>query len=234
MAGIRINKYLADCGVCSRREADRWILEGKVTINGNLAGPGDKVEEGDSVIFQGKVIKQQEKRIVIAFYKPVGVTCSEKDAHAKHLVKEYIKIPERVTYAGRLDKDSEGLLLLTNDGYLIDYMMRAVNQHEKEYIVKVNKEIDDAFLKKMSEPMFLPELEVTTRSCKITQDGKYTFHIILTQGFNRQIRRMCKECGYEVKQIKRIRIMNISLGKLRPGEYRFLSEDEIALIEAVK
>lgn len=234
MAGIRINKYLADCGVCSRREADRWIADGKVTINGKLAGPGDKVEDGDSVTFQGKVIKQQEKRIVIAFYKPVGVTCSEKDVHAKHLVKEYIKIPERVTYAGRLDKDSEGLLLLTNDGYLIDYMMRAVNRHEKEYVVKVNKEIDDAFLKKMSEPMFLPELEVTTRPCKVSQDGKYTFHIVLTQGFNRQIRRMCKECGYEVKQIKRIRIMNISLGKLQPGEYRFLSEEEIALIESAK
>jgi len=227
MASVRVNKFLADCGICSRREADSLIAHGLVTINGKIASNGDKVNDGDQVTFRGKPLKQQEKQIVLAFYKPVGVTCSEKDVHAKHLVKEYIKIDERVTYAGRLDKDSEGLLLMTNDGYLIDYMMRAVNHHEKEYIVKVNKEIDDAFIKKMSAPMFLPELEVTTRECKVEKIGKYTFKIILTQGFNRQIRRMCKECGFEVKQLKRVRIMNVNLGKLLPGEFRYLSEEEI-------
>lgn len=230
MGGVRINKYLADCGVCSRREADSYIDQKKVTINGNVAKAGDRVEDGDTVTYLGRVLNKQDKKIVLAFYKPVGVTCTEKDAHAKKLVKDYIHIDERVTYAGRLDKDSEGLLLMTNDGYLIDYMMRAVNHHEKEYIVKVNKEITEDFVHDMSEPMFLPELDVTTRPCKVTKEGKYTFRIVLTQGYNRQIRRMCKVCGYEVKQLKRVRIMNITLGKLMPGEYRELTEQEISEI----
>lgn len=228
MAETRINKFLADCGICSRREADRFIQEGLVKINGQISGSGDKVKDEDEVTFRGKVIKKQEKKIVIAFYKPVGVTTSEKDVHAKQLVKDYIKIEERVTYAGRLDKESEGLLLLTNDGYLIQHMMKAVNEHEKEYVVKINKEIDESFLEHMRAPMFLPELEVKTRPCVVEKIGKYTFRIILTQGLNRQIRRMCKVCGAEVKQLKRIRIMNISLGDLKPGAYRFLNDDEIA------
>lgn len=227
MESIRINKFLADCGVCSRREADKLIAQGKVKIGDKIAENGDRVGDGDRVFLNGRALNTVEKNIVLAFYKPVGVTCSEKDVHAKHLVKEYIKIKERVTYAGRLDKDSEGLLLMTNDGYLIDYMMRAVNHHEKEYVVKVNKEITSEFVEKMSKGMFLPELEVTTRPCQVTAIGKFTFKIVLTQGFNRQIRRMCKECGYEVKQLKRIRIMNVELGTLQPGQFRYLTEEEV-------
>lgn len=227
MESVRINKFLADCGVCSRRDADKLIAQGRVRIGQKIAENGDRVSDKDIVYLNGKAINKVERTIVIAFYKPVGVTCSERDEHAKHLVKEYIKIKERVTYAGRLDKDSEGLLLMTNDGYLIDYMMRAVNHHEKEYVVKVNKEITEEFVQKMSGGIYLPELDVTTRPCELKVEGKYTFKIILTQGYNRQIRRMCKECGYEVKQLKRIRIMNIELKKLLPGQFRYLTDQEI-------
>ncbi len=227
MESVRINKFLADCGVCSRRDADKLIMQGKVRIGQKIAENGDRVSGDDIVYLNGKALNKVEKNIVIAFYKPVGVTCSERDEHAKHLVKEYIKIKERVTYAGRLDKDSEGLLLMTNDGYLIDYMMRAVNHHEKEYVVKVHKEITEEFIQKMSGGIYLPKLEVTTRPCTLEAMGKYTFRIVLTQGYNRQIRRMCKECGYEVKQLKRTRIMNIELGKLLPGQFRYLTEQEI-------
>lgn len=223
----RLNKYLADCGVCSRREADRLIEEGRVQVNGQAAGMGCRVTETDKVTVNGKTLTGKTENVVLAFYKPVGVTCTEKDKHAERIVNDYVKYPVRVTYAGRLDKESEGLLLLTNDGNLIEAMMRGANGHEKEYVVKVNKEITVDFLKKMEAGVYLKELSVQTRPCKVERIGKYTFRIILTQGLNRQIRRMCKELGYNVVQLKRERVINIKLGKLTPGGYRKLTGDEL-------
>lgn len=223
----RLNKYLADCGVCSRREADKLIEAGKVTVNGTVAGMGSKVSETDKVQVNGKTLQGKSKNVVLAFYKPVGVTCTEKDKHAEKIINDFIKYPVRVTYAGRLDKDSEGLLLLTNDGKLIDAMMRGANRHEKEYVVKVDKEITEDFVKKMSAGMYLEELKSNTRPCQVEKVGKFTFRIILTQGLNRQIRRMCKTLGYEVTSLKRERVMNIKLGKLVPGKYKEVTGEEL-------
>lgn len=224
---VRLNKYLADCGVCSRREADKLIEQGRVMVNGLTAATGCRVMEQDSIVVNGKQIQGKPPKVVLAFYKPVGVTCTEKDKHAEKIINNYVKYPVRVTYAGRLDKDSEGLLLLTNDGDLIEAVMRGAHRHEKEYVVKVDKEITSPFLEKMAAGIYLQELECTTRPCQIRQTGKYSFQIILTQGLNRQIRRMCKACGYEVRQLKRIRIMNIGLEKLTPGKYREVQGQEL-------
>ena len=227
MEATRLNKYLAQCGVCSRREADKLIEAGKVLVNGQIADMGCKVTEVDVVQVGKKVLGGKAKTAVLAFYKPVGVTCTEKDKYAEKMVNDYIDYPVRVTYAGRLDKDSEGLLLLTNDGDLINALMRGANGHEKEYIVKVNKEITDTFLEQMQKGVYLEELDVKTRPCKVEQIGKLTFRIVLTQGLNRQIRRMCKTFGYEVVQLKRVRIMNVLLGKLIPGQYREITGEEL-------
>lgn len=227
MEGTRLNKYLAECGVCSRREADKLIESGAVLVNGRVAEMGCKVTEADEVRV-GKKVLGKARKAVLAFYKPVGVTCTEKDKYAEKIINDYVKYPVRVTYAGRLDKDSEGLLLLTNDGDLIDAVMRGVHQHEKEYIVKVNKELTDDFVKKMSTGVYLPELKVTTRPCEVERVGKFTFRIVLTQGLNRQIRRMCKELDYQVASLKRVRVMNIKLNKLVPGKYREIEGEELA------
>lgn len=226
MEQIRLNKYLAQCGVCSRREADRLIAQGRVLINGLTAVVGQSVSEQDSISVNGKAVCGREEKKLLAFYKPVGVTCTEKDRYAEKIIKDVVSCPVRVTYAGRLDKDSEGLLILTNDGDLIDAMMRGANRHEKEYIVKADKEISEEFLRKMSAGVYLREPDITTRECKVEQIGRYTFKIILTQGVNRQIRRMCQACGYQVKSLKRVRVMNICLGNLKPGEYREVSAEE--------
>lgn len=226
MEGTRLNKYLAECGVCSRREADKLIESGKVLVNGEIAATGCKVTDADEVRV-GKKVLGKVKKVVLAFYKPVGVTCTEKDKYADKIVNDYVKYPVRVTYAGRLDKDSEGLLLLTNDGDLIEAVMRGVHQHEKEYIVKVNKEVTKEFLQKMAAGVYLPELKVCTRACQVEAVGKFTFKIILTQGLNRQIRRMCKELGYEVTSLKRVRVMNIQINKLMPGQYREVTGEEL-------
>ena len=226
MEGTRLNKYLAECGVCSRREADKLIESGKVFVNGHPATMGTRVTESDEVCV-GKKVLGKAKKVVLAFYKPIGVTCTEKDKYADKIVNDYVKYPVRVTYAGRLDKDSEGLLLLTNDGDLIEAVMRGVHQHEKEYIVKVNKEVTEDFLQKMAAGVYLPELKVRTRACKVEAVGKFTFKIILTQGLNRQIRRMCKEMGYEVTSLKRVRVMNIKLNKLTPGQFREVTGEEL-------
>ncbi|MGN0307520.1 MAG: pseudouridine synthase [Lachnospiraceae bacterium] len=223
----RINKYLAEAGICSRREADKLIQAGLVKINETVAESGSRVRAGDRVTLRGKPVTAMEEVHVLAYYKPIGVTCTEKDAHAKRVVTGEIRYPIRVTYAGRLDKDSEGLLLMTNDGGLIHELMRAANFHEKEYLVKVNKEITEEFLGKMAAGVYLKELEVTTRACQVERVGKYTFSIILTQGLNRQIRRMCQALGYEALSLKRIRVANIMLGKLKPGEYRRLDKEEL-------
>ncbi|MBQ8822551.1 MAG: pseudouridine synthase [Lachnospiraceae bacterium] len=223
----RLNKYLAECGICSRREADKLIESGKVFVNGHVASMGEKVTGEDEVWVGKKALGGKPKTTVLAFYKPVGVTCTEKDKYAEKIINDFINLPYRVTYAGRLDKDSEGLLLLTNDGDLIDAVMRGAHRHEKEYVVKVNKEITPEFVEKMEKGVYLKELEQTTRPCQVKPIGKYTFHITLTQGLNRQIRRMCKENGYEVTHLKRIRIMNVELGKLTPGKYRELTDEEL-------
>lgn len=224
---MRLNKYLAQCGVCSRRDADKLIEQGKVLVNGQVAGMGQQVEETDTVSIGKKILQGKRSCKVLAFYKPVGVTCTERDPHAEKKIMDLIHYPERLTYAGRLDKDSEGLILLTNDGDLINAMMRGANRHEKEYIVKTDREITPDFLDKMRNGVYLKELDITTRGCRIEKTGKYTFRIILTQGVNRQIRRMCEACGVKVKALKRIRVMNILLGELKPGEWREITGEEL-------
>lgn len=227
MDTIRLNKYLADCGVCSRRDADKLIGQGVVTIDGKTAVTGMKVTGQESICVRGKKIAGRDKKVVLAYYKPVGVVCTERDPHAKKIVTEEVKYPVRVTYAGRLDKESEGLLLMTNDGMLIDAMMRGANGHEKEYIVKSSKEWTREALDRLREGVYLEEMQMTTRPCVIEQLGPRTIRMILTQGINRQIRRMCKTQGYEVESLKRTRVINIELTGLKPGEYRELTEEEI-------
>lgn len=226
----RLNKYLASCGVCSRREADRLIEEGRVVVNGEKAMTGMQVCDKDQVLVNGRPVHGKNEKVVLAYYKPVGVVCTEKDRFADKKITDMVKFPVRVTYAGRLDKDSEGLLLLTNDGGLIDAMMRGSADHEKEYVVKVNKEVSDEFIHKMESGVYLTELDIKTKPCKIEKTGKFTFKIILTQGVNRQIKRMAKEMGYHVIAIKRIRVMNVLLSGLTPGQYRQLSEDELQVL----
>ena len=231
----RLNKYLADCGICSRREADRLIESGRVYVNGRCAEMGMRISETDEVTVDGRSLPKQNAKVVLAFYKPLGVTCTEKDRHAEKTIRDVVNYSTRVTYAGRLDKDSEGLLLLTNDGDLINGLMRAANYHEKEYVVRVNKPVTEEFLRRMSEGVFLQELDVRTRPCRTEQIGKFSFRIILTQGLNRQIRRMCRELGYQATGIKRIRVANILLGDMKPGEIRPLEKEELeALYRAVE
>ncbi len=224
---VRLNKYMAQCGICSRRDADKLIEQGRVTVNGQIATAGMQVSSADEICVNRKQISGKPKKVVLAYYKPIGVTCTEKDAHAEKILTKLINYPVRVTYAGRLDKDSEGLLLLSNDGDLINAMMRGAHGHEKEYVVKVGTEITPEFLQKMSAGVHLQELERTTRPCQVEQIGKYTFRIILTQGLNRQIRRMCRTLGYQVKSLKRVRVMNITLDGLVPGKYREIAGEEL-------
>lgn len=224
---IRINKYLASCGICSRRDADKLIEMGKVYVNGVKASSGMKLDGSEEIIVNGKVVSGPERKAYLAFYKPVGVTVSEKDSHAERLIGELIDYPVRVTYAGRLDKDSEGLMLLTNDGDLIERMMRGANGHEKEYVVRIKNKVSDELIKKFKEGIYLKDLEQTTRPAFAERLSEYTFKVVLTQGLNRQIRRMCKACGAEVRSLKRVRVVNILLGDLKPGEYRELTGDEL-------
>ena len=225
---VRINKFLAEAGVASRRQADKLVESGQVTINGIKAKNADKVNDGDKVCVKGKQVFMQDEKHVVAFYKPEGVTCTKQDKYAKVTIDEVFQYPLRLNYAGRLDKDSKGLLIMTNDGDLIDRMMRARNHHEKEYIVKVNNAVTDDFIHKMSNGVYLDELEVTTRQCMVTKVGEYTFRIILTQGLNRQIRRMCASLGYKVESLMRVRVMNVELRNLKPGEYRRITGEELS------
>lgn len=223
---VRINKYLSSAGYCSRREADRLLEQGRVTIDGITAQMGSKVTEGQTVFVDGKSIIEEDEMILLAFYKPTGIVCTTTANQGDNNIVDYIGYPKRIYPVGRLDKDSEGLILMTNNGEMMDKILRSANGHEKEYIVTVNKEIDDSFIKAMSGGIYLAELDRTTKPCKVTALGKKTFRIILTQGLNRQIRRMCGTQGREVVQLKRIRIMNILLGDLKPGEYRNVTEAE--------
>ncbi len=226
----RLNKYLASCGVCSRREADRLIEEGRVTVNGATALPGMRVESKDRIAVNGRLLHGRDEKVVFAYNKPSGVTCTERDKYADKKISDVVKFPVRVTYAGRLDKDSQGLLLLTNDGVLIEAMMRGSAGHEKEYVVKTNQEVTQEFVRKMAAGVYLSELDVTTRPCEVEKVGKFTFRIILTQGLNRQIKRMARELGYHVRDIRRVRVVNIQLAGLKPGQFRQIKGEELRVL----
>ncbi|MFJ5767028.1 23S rRNA pseudouridine(2604) synthase RluF [Lysinibacillus sp. NPDC093210] len=220
---MRINKYLSETGIVSRRGADKWVEEGKVTINGIPATVGSQVETGDIVCVDGKEVKKEEQLVYIVLNKPVGIT-STTERHIKGNVVDFINHPLRIFHIGRLDKESEGLLLLTNDGDIVNKILRAENHHEKEYIVQVDKPITDQFIKKMSAGVDI--LDTTTLPCHVEKISDKVFKIILEQGLNRQIRRMCSALDYSVKRLQRIRIMNIKLGNLKVGQWRDLTDKE--------
>lgn len=227
---IRLNKYISDAGVCSRREADRLIESGRVTVDGKKAVPGMKVDSQQDVRIGKKKIVCREEKTVLAVYKPAGIVCTEDKREKRNIIR-FLNYPVRVTYAGRLDKDSEGLLIMTNDGDLINGMMRARYGHEKEYKVTVDKPITEFFLENMRKGVRITDrekhLDAVTRPCEVEKAGTYTFTIILTQGLNRQIRRMCEALGYKVTRLKRTRIMNVELGTMKPGERRELTKQEL-------
>ncbi len=222
----RINKYLSEVGFCSRRAADRFIEEGKVSINGEITEIGSKVEEGDQVEVEGqKIIKStKQKNIYLAFNKPIGIVCTTDRRVEPNNVIDFIKYPKRIFPIGRLDKPSEGLIFLTNDGDIVNKILRARNNHEKEYIVSVNRPINKDFIQRMSNGVEI--LETITKNCLVKQLGPKKFKIILTQGLNRQIRRMCESLGYEVKSLKRVRIMNIRLD-VPTGKFREFTKEEL-------
>lgn len=229
---IRLNKYLSEAGICSRREADRLIESGRVTVDGKRAETGMKVTDSQVVRVGKKEIHPKNEMVLLAVNKPVGVVCTEEKREKNNII-QFLKYPTRITYIGRLDKDSEGLLLMTNNGDIINKMMRAGNCHEKEYKVTVNKPITPEFVEKMGSGV--PILDTVTRECEVEMIGKYKFRIVLTQGLNRQIRRMCEYFGYKVTRLERVRVMNIELGNLKPGEYRKVTEAEIEkLYELIK
>lgn len=220
---MRLNKYLSDVGVCSRREADRWIEAGRVSVDGIVAVMGQKISRSQSVLVDGKPIKKEEEKVLLAFNKPKGIVCttSKKD---KDNIVDYLNYKTRIYPVGRLDKDSEGLILLTNQGELVDKILRGSNYHEKEYIVTVNKKLTPEFIRAMGKGV--PILDVITRPCEIEAIGTRTFRIILTQGLNRQIRRMCEYFDYRVVDLQRVRVMNIRLGRLKTGTYRKIAGTE--------
>lgn len=231
--GIRINKYLSQAGVLSRRKADEAIEKGRITINGTPAQSGDRVYPGDVVRYMGDIVTADNiRRVILAYNKPLGQVCTSRDAD-KNSIFRYIDYPDMLFYVGRLDQNSQGLLLLTNDGELANSIQKSRNNHEKEYVVRVDKRLTAAFVRGMSEGV---ELEIadddgnitrrTTKECKVRQIGQNSFRIILTEGINRQIRRMCEHFGYRVTYLKRVRVMNIGLGNLVTGEYRMLTRNE--------
>ena len=222
---VRLNKYISEAGLCSRREADRLIEAGRAQVDGKTAVPGQKVSDNQEILVDGKSISKEEEMVLLAVNKPRGVVCTTDKRWGDQTVEELIHYPKRVFYMGRLDKDSEGLLLMTNNGEILNKMMRAGNYHEKEYVVTVDKPVTDDFIKKMSTGVRI--LDQVTRPCKVTKVKKHVFNIVLTQGLNRQIRRMCGELGYNVQKLKRIRIMNIELGNLPVGQYRKVTDSEL-------
>jgi 23S rRNA pseudouridine2604 synthase len=226
--GTRINKFLSEAGYCSRRAADKLLEQGRITINGKVPELGTKVMEGDEVAVDGKPIELPDKApVYLAFHKPVGIVCTTDTRVEKTNIIDFINYPKRIFPIGRLDKPSEGLIFLTNDGDIVNKILRARNNHEKEYIVTVDKPIDDRFIYKMSNG--IPILDTVTRKCDVKQLSRNTFRIILTQGLNRQIRRMCEYLGYEVTRLKRVRIMNVELD-LPVGQRRDLTNEELAEI----
>lgn len=224
---VRLNKYISETGFCSRREADKLIEQGRVKIDGVKATTGMKVSKGQSVSIDGKSLKVENEFVYIALNKPVGITCTT-ESKIKGNIVDFINHEKRIFPIGRLDKDSQGLIFMTNDGDIVNKILRAGNNHEKEYIVTVNKPITDEFVKGMSNGV--PILGTVTKKCLVKKESKNSFRIILTQGLNRQIRRMCEYFGYEVKKLERIRIMNVSLGNLKIGSWRYLTKKELAEI----
>ena len=224
---ISLNKFISETGFCSRREADKLIEAGRVTVNGKLPKPGNRVTYDDVIKIDGQPLQQKEKPIYIAFNKPVGVS-STTDRKDKYNIIDFIKHPKRIFPIGRLDKPSEGLIFLTNDGDIVNKILRAGNNHEKEYMVTVDKPITPEFIKRMSNGINI--LDTVTQKCFVKQESKYVFRIILTQGLNRQIRRMCETLNYHVKNLVRIRIMNIALAGIAPGKWRYLTTSEIEAI----
>ena len=224
--GVRINKFLGSAGYCSRREADRLVGEGRVFIDGNMADMGSRVMPGQKVYVDGKAVVPEEENILIAVNKPRGIVCTTTDKQGANNIVDFLGCDKRIYPVGRLDKDSEGLLLMTNDGELMNNVLTGKNEYEKEYIVEVDKNLSDDFERRMSEPMYLKELDKTTRPCRVIKTGKKTFRIILKQGLNRQIRRMCSNLGYKVVKLKRIRIMNIELNDLPAGATRKIEGSE--------
>lgn len=225
----RLNKYISETGFCSRREADTLISEGRVSVNGQIAEMGLKVTDADNILVDNKPLKSKPKRVYIAYNKPVGVTCTTERKIKSNIVNA-INYPERIFPIGRLDRPSEGLIFLTNEGDIVNKILRAGNNHEKEYIVTVDKAIDDKFIHGMRSGV--PILGTVTKKCFVKKTGPKKFTITLTQGLNRQIRRMCEYFGYEVQTLKRVRIMNVNLNGLRAGEWRHLSEKEMSEINA--
>ncbi len=226
-AYIRLNKYLSEAGYCSRRQADRLIEEGRVTIDGQIAGVGSKVTPGQSVAVEGEIVKHEQRPILLAVNKPKGVVCTSERKWGDKLIEDLIDLPERLYPIGRLDKESEGLILMTNQGDLLNKILKSENSHEKEYIVRVDKPVREVDLHVMAAGMYLEELNRTTKPCRIRRIDDCTFRMILTQGLNRQIRRMCRARGYHVRFLRRVRIMNIELGSLASGEYRNVTPEEM-------
>lgn len=221
----RLNKAISDSGFCSRRQADKLIEQERVTVNDKLATLGDRAMPEDIIKVNGKLITENENLVYIALNKPIGITCTT-DTRIDGNVVDFINHKERIFHIGRLDKPSEGLLLMTNDGDIVNKILRAGNKHEKEYIVKVDRRITDDFIKRMSTGV--PILDTVTKKCEVEKVGRYVFKITLIQGLNRQIRRMCEHLGYEVVSLKRLRIMNIQLGNLKVGDWRDLSQNELS------
>lgn len=238
MEAIRLNKYLSEAGVCSRREADRLIEAGKVFVDGQPAVMGMRVSSGQEIRVGKKIVGgKKEGQVLLAVYKPPGVICTT-DRREKRNIVDYVGYPIRVFPVGRLDKDSEGLILMTNNGELVNRIMRASNYHEKEYLVTVDKPVTDAFLSRMAEGVHIRKeergkvlLDAVTRPCQVEKTGKCSFRVILTQGLNRQIRRMCEALGYHVTGLKRVRIINIALRGMKPGTWRKVTGQELADLE---
>jgi 23S rRNA pseudouridine2604 synthase len=223
---MRINKFLSECGICSRREADVLIEKGGVAVNGKPAGFGMQIEEGDIVCVNGDIVKPLARKTYLVFNKPKGIVCTSEKREENNII-DFLRLEKRITYAGRLDKDSEGLMILTDDGDLIDALMTGSNGHEKEYVVRTAQNVTDEKLKALSSGVFLKEINRTTLPCRVWRSGRNEFHIVLTQGINRQIRRMCKNTGLRVEELKRIRIENIELGSLKTGKYREFTDAEL-------
>ncbi|PKM22572.1 MAG: 23S rRNA pseudouridine(2604) synthase RluF [Gammaproteobacteria bacterium HGW-Gammaproteobacteria-14] len=227
--GIRLNKFISDTGVCSRREADRFIEEGRVKINGQIALMGTRVVDGDQVTLNGKPLRAKPPAVYLIYNKPVGVTCTT-DPRDRDNIVDAVRYPGgRIFPVGRLDKPSEGLILLTNDGDIVNKILRAGNAHEKEYVVTLDRPLANDFVRRMSAP--IPILDTMTKPCQVRQISTDTFNIVLTQGLNRQIRRMAEYLGYEVMRLRRVRVMNLRLGGLRPGQWRELTPAEMAVID---
>lgn len=224
---MRINRYISDSGCCSRREADRLIAEGRVRINGQVAQLGQRVQPGDRVTLNGKPVTGSGPKKYLALYKPRGIVCTA-DPREKYNVVDYLGYPERVYPVGRLDKDSEGLLIMTSDGDIVNRLLRAAGGHEKEYQVTVDKPVTAEFVRRMAAGV--PVLDRITLPCRVRPTGKFSFDIILVQGLNRQIRRMCEYLGYRVQKLRRVRIMNIELGDMQPGDWRELTKAELDML----